>query len=107
MRKLKTSDLFELARCINKIGLKDEIKKIAMKANNVNDIAENGFEIIFGLIEVASAKKAEKPIYEFLSKPFEMSMEEVENLELAEFIKGLTDIADINTWKTFFKTAVL
>lgn len=106
MRKLKTSDLFELARCINKIGLKDEIKKITMNANNINDIAENGFEIIFGLIDVASAKKAEKPIYEFLSKPFEMSADEVADLDLPEFIKGLTDIASVSTWKTFFKTAV-
>ncbi len=106
MRKLKTSDLFAMARCLKAIGLKDEIKKIAMEANKVEDIAAKGFDYFYILFEKAVDKKSEKPIYEFLSNPFEMTAQEVENLELTELFKGISEVADIATWKAFFKTAV-
>jgi hypothetical protein len=105
MRKLKTSDLFAFARCLKDIGLKDEIKKIAMEANNVGDIAEKGFDYFYILFEKVTDNKSEQAIYEFLSGIFEMTPEEVEKMDPIEWLDNLTKIADFNAWKTFFTTA--
>ncbi len=106
MRKLKTSDLFALARCISQIGIKDELKKVGMEASNVNDIASNGFEIIYTLFEKVCEKKSEKPIYEFVATLLECKWEEVRDMNPLELIEKLKDVANITEWKAFFKMAV-
>lgn len=105
MRKLVTKDLFEFCRCIRKIGIKEEVKKIGLEANNIKDISERGFEMIYTIFEIATEKKAEKEIYKFLSGPFEKTAEEIENMELTELAEGIEDIADVKTWKLFFENA--
>lgn len=106
MRKLKTSDLFAMSRCLRDIGLKDEIKKIALEANNVQDIYANGFDYFYILFEKVVDKKSEQHIYDFLSGPLEMEPKEIEDMELTELFKVVSEIADVGTWKAFFKTAV-
>lgn len=105
MRKLKSSDLFAFARCIKNIGIKEEIQKVAKESNTVGDIWEKGFDLIYSLFEKAIEKKSEGFIYEFLSGPFEMTSEEVENMDLLEMMEGVSQLADFKTWKAFFTTA--
>lgn len=106
MRKLKTSDLFAFARCITQIGIKDELKKKAMEVNSVNDIASNGFEIIYSLFEKVCEKKSEKPIYEFVATLLECKWEEVRDANPIEIIGKLKDVANISEWKSLFIMAV-
>jgi hypothetical protein len=106
MRKLKTTDLFAFARCIRNIGIKDEIQKIAMEANEVKDIASRGFEYFYILFEKAVDKNSEEHIYEFLSGPFEMTPEQIANMDPLEWMEHISKLADFKTWKTFFITAV-
>lgn len=106
MRKLLTKDLFALSRCIKAMGIKDELKKIAMEADSKEDVAEKGFDILFSVIEAASEKQSEKAIYEFLSGPFEMQAQDIETMDITELIQGVREIADVATWKSFFKMAV-
>lgn len=106
MRKLKTSDLFALGRCISKIGIKDELKKLGMKANSAKDIYEMGFEAIFDLFEKACEQKSEQPIYEFIATLFECEWEEIRDMNPIKLIEKLKEVADVATWKAFFKTAV-
>jgi hypothetical protein len=105
MRNLKTSDLFAFARCIKSIGLKEEIKKIAMEANTVQDIASRGFDYFYILFEKAVEKQSEKAIYEFLSGPFEMDPEAIENMDPVDWLEDLSKIADLDKWKAFFRSA--
>jgi hypothetical protein len=106
MRKLKTSDLFAFARCITQIEIKDELKKIAMEANNVNDITSNGFEIVYRLFEIVCEKKSERPIYELIATLLECKWEEARDMNPIELIGKLKEVANMAEWKAFFKTAV-
>lgn len=106
MRKLNTGDLFVFSRMVRKIGLKDKIKEVAMNADNVKDIASNGFEIMFTLFEVATEKNAESEIYKFLASPFECTEKEIKEMPITELLEKFNEIADIKTMKLFFKQAV-
>lgn len=106
MRKLKTKDLFSLSRCLRKIGIKDEIKKIAAEAKSVQDVSEYGFDLVYRLFELATEKESEDAIFEFLSDIFEMPAGQVSDMELDDFFGNFKQIADAGTWKSFFTRAV-
>lgn len=106
MRKLQATDLFAMARVVNAIGIKDEVKAIAMKANNVKELAENkesiGFELLFGIFEKATQKKAERELFEFFANIFEMPPQEVQSLDPVDFVDKVIEAADVEKWKAFF-----
>ena len=106
MRSLKTSDLFALGRCINKIGVKEELKKIGIEANSVKDITDKGFEIVYMLFEKVCAEGSEKPIYEFVAGLLDCTWEEVRNMDPIELFGKLKEVANWNQWLGFFKMAV-
>lgn len=109
MRKLQTRDIFELARVVKKVDLKEELKEIAIKTNKDNEGADEyslGFDFIFGVIEKFIEKESENAIYEFLSGPFECTPEEVEKIDPFDLVQGIFEIASIEKWKSFLKLAV-
>lgn len=105
MRKLVASDIMSFCRCIKKIGVKDEIKKIAMSADSGKDAWNKGFELIYNIFDLATEKNGEANIYEFLSGPFEMPAEDVKNMELPEFITAVKKLATENNLMAFFGSA--
>lgn len=105
MRKLKTKDLFVAVRAIKEIGVREEIKKITMKLDKNTDVNEAGIDVFLAIFEKATEKKSEKVIYDFLSGPFEVTPEEVEEMELFEMIEKLKEIADIGKWRGFLSSA--
>ena len=107
MRKLQTKDLFSFCRCIRKIGIKDELKKIGTNAKSTNDLESLGFDFFYTLLELATEKSAEKEIYEFLSGPLEIKPSEIENMNLEILLPQIKELAQLDTWKLFFKRAVL
>ena len=102
MRKLNTSDLFAAMRMIKKCKLKDTIKETILTIDKKQDVEATGFDLIFGIIEAMSEENCEKEFYNFLSKPFEMTPQEVEKLEIDNLINGIKEIADLENWKSFF-----
>ena len=105
MRKLKTVDAMNFCRCIKRIGLKDQIREITMKADKAQDILDQGFDIIWTLFDVATEQAAEKVIYEFLAGPFEMTPEQVGEMDLDDFFSHIQQLAAENNLTRFFKTA--
>ena len=105
MRKLKTSDIASLCRSVKKLGLKEQFKNIAQEATNGRDVWDRGFDMIWGLFDVATEKNGEMAIYEFLAGPFEMDAEEVRDLDLDVLIPGLQQLAAENNLAIFFKSA--
>lgn len=105
MRKLQTSDVFELARLIKRAGIKDELKDVALKANK-EDIEGTGFDLIFGVVEKLTEQKVEDDLYKFLSGPLEESPEEVKVMDPLELVEKIMRIADMEKWKAFLKLAV-
>lgn len=106
MRKLNTSDVFAFTRLVKEIGLKEEIKNITAKVAEETDIKALGIDIIFTLIEKFSEVNSENALYEFLSRPLEISKEEVGTMDLFDLVEKIMQIADVEKWKTFLKLAI-
>ena len=106
MRKLNTSDLFAAMRMIKKCKLKDTIKETILTIDKKQDVEATGFDLIFGIIEAMCEENCEKEFYNFLSKPFEISPQEVEKLDIDKLINGIKEIADLESWKSFFMQAL-
>ena len=103
MRKLKTTDIFEAMRVIRKANIKEEltpfVKEAAQSDKPIEDIGVLGFLTLF---EILSSKGAEQGIYDFLSKPFEMTPKEVADLEIADLVKLLNEMKELNDLSVFF-----
>jgi ATP-dependent RNA circularization protein (DNA/RNA ligase family) len=106
MRKLNTSDVFAFTRLVKEIGLKEEIKNITAKVSEETDVKALGIDIIFTLIEKFSEVNSENALYEFLSRPLEISKEEVGTMDLFDLVEKIMQIADVEKWKTFLKLAI-
>jgi len=103
VRKLKTSDIFAVMRLIKKANLKEEIRPVvALAASDEFNVTDLGIEGILTVVEIFTEKKSEKAIYEFLSGPFETSVDDVENMGLNELAENLKVLAEDNDLKTFF-----
>lgn len=107
MKKLKTKDLFAAGRMLSKIDAKETIRSAAQNSDSAEDIWNNGFDLVFSLYEKASKVGAEESVYEFLSSPFEMSVEEIKELDLSVFLGTVKEFVEINKEELipFFKSA--
>ena len=105
MRKLKTADIPAFCRCIKKLGAKDLVMSIAQKANTAKDVWSVGFDALWDLFDLATEQKGEAVIYEFLAGPFEMTAEEVADLDLDVTMENLRQMAAENNLFSFFKSA--
>lgn len=105
MRKLKTSDIPAFCRCLKKIGIKDEVKKIALEANDAQDAWSKGFDLLYNIFDLATEKKGEAHLYEFLADIFGKTAKELADMPLDEFINGVKQIATENDLRGFFSFA--
>ena len=105
MRKLETSDVFALCRCMKKLGLKEQFKTLAQEADTAEEVWSRGYELLWTLFDVATEKAGESTLCEFLAGPFEMTAEEVNKLHLDKLLENLQQMAAENNLGTFFKSA--
>ena len=105
MRKLKTSDVPVLCRCMKKLGIKEKFKAVALQANSAKEVWDQGFDLIWSLFDVATEPEGEGVLYEFLAGPFEMTPDEVSDLDLDELLANLQQLATENNLANFFKFA--
>ena len=105
MRKLKTSDIPVLSRCLKKLGLKEQFRELALKSNTAADMWADGFDLVWNLFDAATEKAGESAIYEFLSGPFEMTPKQVADLDLDVLIENLRLLVKENNLGTFFNIA--
>lgn len=107
MRKLKTSDIPVFCRCAKKLGVKDAIQSIAKESDTMKDIWEKGFDLIWSLFDAATEHDGEMCIYEFLAGPFEMTAEDVRDLDMDVLIGNIQQLIRENNLVTFFKFAAV
>lgn len=105
MRKLKTSDIPVLCRCVKRLGLKEQIKEVALKANTVRDVWAFGFDFVWNLFDIATEQAGESCLYEFLAGPFEMAPDEVRDLDMDILLENLQQLVRDNNLAAFFKFA--
>jgi len=107
MRTLQTHDLFTAMKIINAAGIRDEIKRTALLAQNKQiKVEEIGIDFILGILGACADKKAEDAIYEFLGGLMEIEPKEIKvmnPLDLIEEIKKLSAVIDVEAWRNFFQ----
>ena len=106
MRNLQTKDLFSAIRVLNKIGVREEIKDVAKRADeskNQKTKIDMGFDLLFGILEKATQKQAETEIYNFIADIFECGADEVSTMNPVELFSKLEEAACFEEWKSFFK----
>lgn len=105
MRKLTTDDMFNAINIAVKHGFDEElVKKIA----NMNEGGEKD-ELKFGLglfVKLIASPKTKEAIYEFLSAPFEMSVEEIRVQSPNDTLKMFKQFSKDNDLKDFFTNVV-
>lgn len=105
MRKLKTSDIPTFCRCLKKLGFKDKVQIVAKDSDSVKDVWDKGFELIWGIFDIATEADGENALYEFLAGPFEMQPREVADLDFEILFDNLKQLAEENNLIGFFKSA--
>ena len=105
MRKLKTSDIPVLCRCLKRLGVKEQFKTIAKESNGLKDAWDKGFDLIWSIFDAATEQSGENLIYEFLAGPFEMQEQEVADLDFDILSANLKQLAEENNLMAFFKFA--
>ena len=105
MRKLKTSDIPVLSRCLKRLGLKEQFRELALKSDSAKDMWADGFDFVWNLFDAATEKPGETALYEFLSGPFEMTPKQVADLDLDVLIENMQRLVKENNLGTFFNIA--
>ncbi len=100
MRKANVNDMFDIARLINDLNLKEDIFK---SQKGEEDLEKIGFNIIFDILSKATTKEAQSKIYECLSKPFEMKTNEVGLMSVDDIVTSFASCFDIVVLKNFIK----
>ena len=100
MRKANTNDLFNAARLINILDLKEELFNAQKDKEDVEQI---GFDFVFLAFTKATTKDAQQQIYEVLSQPFEMTPEEVGLMEIDVLSKKFIECWNLKTLLNFIK----
>ncbi len=102
MRKANVSDVFKFARYIDSLDIKKDIFD-AQKGKN--DVEQIGFDVFVSIFSKAISTESEKGLYQAVSGPFELSVDEIEKLDFDEFRKNFMECYNINTIVNFIKRA--
>lgn len=105
MRRLKTSDVYSVSRAISQSGLRAELEKMIREISTGKipmDVEHVGIDTILRVLELLSAQDAEKTAYEVLAAPFEMTPEEIADLDLDALMANLDALAHDPGLKAFF-----
>lgn len=99
MRKLLAKDIVLFTKILMKMELKNTIKNMFNPNENNGDMTA---ELIWGIVE--NYHKAEKDFINFLAELEGKKLEEIENLELNDFISLIQELFSENNMP-FFKFA--
>lgn len=90
---------------IKRVGIKKQIENITKSIDKLSDIEAVGFDIMWQLFDAITEAQGEQEVYNFLAGPFQLTPQEVADLDLADFLDGLKLIAKENNLVGFFKFA--
>lgn len=100
MRNLTTRDIFAMSRIVTKMGIKEELRRLADTSTSQNKL-DIGIDIFMALITKASTEEAEHEIYTFLGGVLDMTPEAVGDLDPNELVENFTGPKG-EQWKDFF-----
>jgi len=108
LRDIVSSDFFAFTRIIKKMGIREELKKIAKYVASVKaedkDVATNEMQIELIMIFIENVANAEAEVFKFVSDISEKSVEDLKDPML--FIESLKEILESESIKSFFSLAL-
>ena len=117
LRKLKAKDIFPMCSIIKKIGIDEfkncfnnpEITKLVQSSDEKGDTlnASVGFAVVMDIVSiiVGNLPKAEKEIYSFLASISNQTVQQIQDMEMVEFIGMIKDVVTKEEFKDFFNQA--
>ena len=106
MRKIKTKDVFKLARIIKLSGAKDEIAAALRATQSGENAAGVGIELLMTLISSCADQEVETSLYELIGDISEEKSSVIKDMDLDELMDTLKEIGEQNNLSNFFDTAV-
>lgn len=105
MRKLNTDDLFNLMDISDIFDIKKAYEEISEdKTINKRNSEAIGKMILVKLLKQAATEENRLRVYNFLSKPFECTVDEVREMSLPVLFKSLDEVASVEEWKSLFSS---
>lgn len=105
-RKLLLKDVGAMALIISKMDIKDDVTNIVSGLKDGKRSQEAvGVDLIFTLINGASKKGVLDDLYNFIGSVIELPGKEAAELPVDELIAKLKEVADVESWTHFFKSA--
>ena len=107
---LKGQSFFPLLKLVNKVGIKEEIRKLVQDVSGkseeekANIQKEKGIDLMFVLLEKLGG--AEKETFDFLSSHLEKPVEEVKKMDMFEIGETFKDLFADERFKVFFQKAM-
>lgn len=113
LRTLKSTDLFAVIKLVKKIGL-DNVSKAFESENIAQLLANNGNEAQVGMAVVLDIAQVvidrlndcEKEIYDLLAQVSNLSVKEVKELDMDEFVEMLIELIQKDDFKNTFTKVV-
>lgn len=100
MRNLTTRDIFSMSRIVTKMGIKEELRRLA-DTSTAQSKLDVGIDIFMAIITKASTKEAENEIYAFLGSVLDTTPEAIADMDPNKLIESLTG-PESEQWKDFF-----
>lgn len=108
MKKLKLPDSFAFARIIESSGCKDDICNFIDSIDFENNLEVDdtfAFKFFIRTFIALAKEDTEKLVYEFLAGVFEMTTDEVRDLDFEELGNQFKELVRVNNIKNFLKGA--
>ena len=108
MRKIKTKDVFKMARIIKISGAKEELADAlrASQTSDAGDAGKIGVDLIMTLCSACGSEQIEKELYEFIGDIAEVKANDIRDMDLDKLIDLFKEIAELNNLSDFFENAV-
>ena len=106
MRKLKTFDVFKMARIIRMSGAKEELADSLRATQTGEAPGEVGISLMMTLITVCSEENVENALYELIGDIAEEKPDAIKNMDLDKLVDLFKEIGEQNNLSNFFETAV-
>ena len=108
MRRIKTKDVFKMARIIKISGAKEELADTlrASQTSDAGDAGKIGVDLIMTLCSACGSEQIEKELYDLIGDIAEVKANDIRDMDLDKLIDLLKEIGELNNLSDFFESAV-
>lgn len=112
MRKINITETLKVVNFITSNGMSEEVQQMAMlaKSGKQINVREVGVQFVVGCVSKLTSDKALDRLFEILSGPFEINVQDLKEMEIEQFMElflQFLDTVDAENIKGFFKSVAV